>query len=129
MRPFDVFASALVIIFFAGYLNIHANLLGLQESPIPVSREIQEFWELLTWGVFAVLAFDLYLKWRNVRSVREFVRKYWVDIVLLALLPLFAGFKVAKIAVKAIKGAKLSKSGFKAFLGAKKLQKGSAKKR
>ena len=118
----------LVIIFFAGYLNIHANLLGLQESPIPVSKEIQEFWELLTWGVFAVLAFDLYLKWRNVRNFREFVRKYWLDIVLLALLPLFAGFKVAKMAVKAIKSAKLSKSGFKAFLGAKKLQKRSAKK-
>jgi hypothetical protein len=118
----------LVIAFFAGYLNIHASLIGLQESPVPVSIEVQEFWELLTWAVFAVLGFDLYLKYRDVRNPKEFVRKYWLDIVLLALLPLFAGFKVAKIAVKAIKGAKLSKSGLKAFLGARKLQRGPVKK-
>lgn len=124
MNPFDVFASVLVIIFFAGYLNIHAELIGLQESLIPVSKEVQNFWEWLTWIVFAVLSLDLYLKWRKVQRAREFVRKYWLDIVLLALLPLFAGFKVAKIAVKVIKSAKLSKSGLKAFLGAKKLQRG-----
>jgi len=124
LNPFDVFASVLVIIFFAGYLNIHAELIGLQESLIPVSKEVQNFWEWLTWIVFAVLSLDLYLKWRKVQRAREFVRKYWLDIVLLALLPLFAGFKVAKIAVKVIKSAKLSKSGLKAFLGAKKLQRG-----
>lgn len=42
---------------------------------------------------------------------------------MIAFLPLFAGFKIAKIAVKAVKGAKLAKSGFKAFLGGKKLHK------
>jgi hypothetical protein len=116
LKPFDVFASLLVIVFFAGYLNIHASLIGLQGG------------EDVRWVVFAVLGLDLYLKYRNVRNPKEFVRKYWLDIVLLALLPLFAGFKVAKIAVKAIKGAKLSKSGLKAFLGARKLQRGPVKK-
>lgn len=112
--------------FFAGYLNIHSGLLGLQESPIQVSKQFEEFWEWLTWAVFAVLGLDLYLKYRKVRNPREFVRKHWLDILMVVFLPLFAGFKIAKIAVKAVKGAKLAKSGFKAFLGAKKLQKAGA---
>lgn len=111
------------MVFFAGYLNIHADLIGLQESPIPVEKEVEEFWEWLTWAVFSILGLDLYLKYRKVRNPTEFVKKHWLDILMLALLPLFAGFKVAKIAVKAIKGAKLTKSGFKAYLGAKKLRK------
>lgn len=122
-KAFDVFVSLLVMVFFAGYLNIHADLIGLQESPVPVGSEVEEFWEWLTWAVFSVLGLDLYLKYRKVRNPREFVKKYWLDILMLALLPLFAGFKIAKVAVKAIKSAKLGKSGFKAYLGAKKLQK------
>lgn len=54
---------------------------------------------------------------------------YWLDILMLAFLPLFAGFKIAKIAVKAVKGAKLTKSGVKAYLGAKKLQKARSVKK
>ena len=33
-KAFDIFVSLLVIVFFAGYLNIHSGLLGLEESPI-----------------------------------------------------------------------------------------------
>lgn len=122
-RAFDIFVSLLVMVFFAGYFNIHAGLIGLKESPVPVGKEVEEFWEWLTWAVFGILGLDLYLKYRKTSNPKEFVRKHWLDILMLALLPLFAGFKIAKIAVKAIKGAKLTKSGFKAYLGAKKLQK------
>jgi hypothetical protein len=122
-KAFDIFVSLLVIVFFAGYLSIHSGLLGLEESPIPVGKQGEEFWEWLTWAVFAMLGLDLYLKYRKVRNPKEFVRKHWWDILMIAFLPLFAGFKIAKIAVKVVKGAKLAKSGFKAFLGAKKLQK------
>lgn len=116
------------MVFFAGYLNIHADLIGLQESPVPVEKEVEEFWEWLTWAVFGVLGLDLYLKYRKIRNPKEFVKKHWLDILMLAFLPLFAGFKLAKIAVKVIKGAKLTKSGFKAYLGAKKLQKAGSGK-
>jgi hypothetical protein len=112
-----------VIIFFLGYFNINANLIGLTESPVPVSKEVMNFWEWLTWLVFAVLAVDLYLKYDDIRRPGEFLRKYWLDIFVLALLPLFAGFIVANIAVKVIKVAKLAKSGLKASLGARKLHK------
>lgn len=39
---------------------------------------------------------------------------------MLALLPLFAGFKIAKMSIKLVKGGKMAKSGFKAYQGAKK---------
>jgi hypothetical protein len=128
-KVFDIFVSLLVIVFFAGYLNIHSGLLGLEQSPIPVGKQVKELWEWLTWAVFAILGVDLYLKYRKVRDPREFVRKHWLDILMIAFLPLFAGFKIAKIAIKAVKGAKLAKSGIKAFLGAKKLQKAGVGKK
>lgn len=125
-KAFDVFASALLIVFFAGYVNIHSDLIGLHERLLPVGKEVEEFWEWLAWGVFAVLAVDIYLKYRKVRDPREFVKKHWLDIAMLALMPLFAGFKIAKMSIK---GAKMAKSGFKAFKGAKKIYKGHSKSR
>ena len=122
-KAFDWFVSVLVMIFFAGYLNIHADLIGFEASPIPVTKDVEEFWELLTWVVFAVLGIDAYLKYRAVGNPREFLKKHWLDLLMLAMLPLFAGFKIAKVAVKLVKSAKLSKSGFKAFKAAKKLAK------
>jgi hypothetical protein len=120
-RAFDVLVSVLVMVFFAGYLNIHSEILGLEHDPIPVSKEVEEFWEYFTWAVFGVLALDIYLKYREVRDVRLFLRKHWLDILMLCLLPLFAGFKVAKMSIKVVKGLKMAKSGFKAAQRARKL--------
>lgn len=127
-KAFDIFVSVLLMVFFAGYINIHADLVGLKESPVPVSHKVEEFWEWLTWIVFSALALDIYLKYRKVRNPREFLKKHWLDLVMLALLPLFAGFKIAKISIKLVKGAKMAKSGFKAYQGAKKMQKASRDK-
>ncbi|MGI0038715.1 MAG: hypothetical protein ACREAO_02780 [Nitrososphaera sp.] len=127
-KAFDVFVSVLLMAFFAGYINIHADLIGLRASPVPFSHEVIEFWEWLTWMVFAALALDIYLKYRKVRDPKEFVKKHWLDLLLLALLPLFAGFKLAKMSIKLVKGAKMAKSGFKAYQGAKKMQKASREK-
>jgi hypothetical protein len=122
-RAFDVFVSALVMFFFAGYLNIHSDLIGLTQDPVPVSKEVEEFWEYFTWIVFGVLALDIYLKYRKVRDVKVFLKKHWLDILMLCMMPLFAGFKVAKLSIKLVKGMKMAKSGFKAAHGARKLQK------
>jgi hypothetical protein len=116
------------MVFFAGYINIHADLIGLKASPVPVPHEVEEFWEWLTWIVFSALALDIYLKYRKVRNPREFLKKHWLDLLMLALLPLFAGFKIAKMSIKLVKGAKMAKSGFKAYQGAKKIQKASREK-
>jgi hypothetical protein len=122
-KAFDTFVSVLMMIFFAGYVNIHSEIIGLKKQPIPAPHWAEELWDWLSWAVFAVLALDVYLKYRKVRNVREFLKKHWLDLLMLALLPLFAGFKIAKMSVKLVKGAKMAKSGFKAYKGAKKLQK------
>lgn len=126
-KAFDVAVSAMLLAFFIGYVNIHADIIGLKESPVPVSHQVEEFWEWFTWIVFAALALDVYLKYRKVRNPREFLKKHWLDILMLAFMPLFAGFKLAKISIKLIKGAKMVKSGFKAFQGARKIQKAGKK--
>jgi hypothetical protein len=120
---FDIFVSALVMSFFAGYLNIHADIIGLPQQPIPVTKEVEEFWDLFTWAVFGVLALDIYLKYRKVRDLRLFVKKHWLDILMLCMMPLFAGFKAANFSIKLVKGLKMAKSGFKAAHGAKKMGK------
>jgi hypothetical protein len=122
-KAFDIFVSALVMFFFAGYLNIHSDLIGLHEPPIPVTKEVEEFWDLFSWAVFGVLAFDIALKYRQVRDPKLFVKKHWLDILMLCLMPLFAGFKAAKFSIKLVKGLKMAKSGFKAAHGAKKIGK------
>ncbi len=126
-KAFRVFVSLLVIVFFLGYFNINTNLIGLEESPVPVGNEVKDFWEWLTWLVFAALAIDLYLKYDDIRRPGEYLTKYWLDIFVLALLPVFAGFIAAKIAVNVINVAKLAKSGLKAYYTARKLQKGVLK--
>ncbi|MEW5839440.1 hypothetical protein [Nitrososphaera sp.] len=126
-KAFDVAVSAMLLAFFIGYVNIHADIIGLKESPVPVSHQVEEFWEWFTWIVFAALALDVYLKYRKVRNPREFLKKHWLDILMLAFMPLFAGFKLAKISIKLVKGAKMVKSGFKAFQGARKIQKAGKK--
>lgn len=122
-RAFDVFVSVLVMFFFAGYLNIHSDILGLAQDPIPVAEEVEEFWEYFAWAVFGVLALDIYLKYRKVRDPKLFLKKHWLDILMLCMMPLFAGFKAAKLSIKLVKGLKMAKSGFKAAHGARKLRK------
>lgn len=120
---FDVFVSALVMFYFAGYLGIHSDLVGLHEPLIPVTKGVEEFWDLFSWAVFGVLVFDIYLKYRKVRDPKLFLKKHWPEILMLCLMPVFAGFKAAKFSVKLVKGLKMAKSGFKAAHGAKKMGK------
>jgi hypothetical protein len=122
VNAFDTVVLVLLLVFFAGYLNIHYDLIGLRDPPIPVTKGIEELWDWLGWGVFGLLAVDLYLKYRKVGDPKEFVRKHWLDILAFLLIPLFAGLKLAKVAVKAVKALKLAKSGLKAFKKARHLR-------
>lgn len=82
-KAFDVFAPTFRIVFFAGDIDIQSDLIGLQERPIRVGKEVEELWERLAWGVFGVLAVDIYLKYRRVRDPKEFVKKHWLDVAML----------------------------------------------
>ena len=112
----------LLVIFFAGYINIHSELVGLPHF-LPTSEEIEKFWDGFTWVIFGMLVFDIYLKYRKAGDPRTFLKKHWLEVAMLAMIPLFAGLKVAKISIKLVKGLKMMKSGVKVAHGANKISK------
>jgi hypothetical protein len=120
----DMSIMAMLVVFFAGYVNIHSDVIGLPRF-FPMPGPVEEFWEVFSWIIFAAIAADICLKYRKINDPKAFAKKHWLDVAMLALIPVFAGFKVAKLSVKMVKGLKMGKSGFKAFQSAKKI---SAKK-
>ena len=122
-KIYDIVLTISLAVFFAGYLNIHAPAVGLPHL-FPISPEIMEFWEIFTWIIFAALGFDIYLKYQRAGSLRIFLKKHWLELAMIGMIPLFAGLKLAKISVKLVKGLKMMKSGFKVAHGAKKMSKG-----
>lgn len=121
-KVYDLVLMAFLAVFFVGYINIHSDLIGLPHF-LPTSDEIENFWENFTWLIFAMLAFDIYLKYRKADNPRSFVKKHWLEMAMIAMVPLLAGLKLAKISIKLVKGMKMMKSGFKVAHGAKKMTK------
>jgi hypothetical protein len=121
-KAYDASLMALLVIFFAGYINIHSELVGLPHF-LPISDEIENFWDAFTWIIFGMLAFDVYLKYRNAADPHTFLKKHWLEVAMLAMIPVFAGLKVAKISIKLVKGLKMMKSGLKVAHGADKMSK------
>jgi hypothetical protein len=121
-KAYDVALMALLVIFFAGYISIHSEVLGVPRL-FPVPEQLEEFWDLFMWIIFAMLAFDIYLKYRKVGNARLFLKKHWLEVTMLAMIPLFSGLKIAKISIKLVKGLKMMKSGFKVAHGANKISK------
>ena len=111
-------------VFFVGYVNIHSELLGIPQF-LPTSESIEQYWEIFSWIIFGMLALDVYLKYRKAGGSSYFFKKHWLEIAMLALIPLFAGLKLAKISIKVVKAMKMSKSGFKVAHGAKKMSRQS----
>lgn len=119
---YDLLVMSALVVFFVGYINIHSDLVGLPHF-LPTSENVEKFWEIFTWIIFGMLAFDIYLKYRKAENSRLFLRKHWLDLAMLAMIPLFAGLKIANISVKLIKGLKMVKSAFKVVHSAKKVSK------
>ena len=111
----------MLVVFFVGYVNIHSDVVGLPRM-FPISEPLEEFWEVFSWIIFAALVADVYLKYRKINDPKAFVKKHWLDITMLVLIPVFAGFKIAKLSVNLVKSLKMGKSGLKAFLSTKKIK-------
>jgi hypothetical protein len=121
-KLFDLAIVAMLVIFFTGYVSIHSNLFGL-ERPFQVSKEIEDFWEVFSWMIFAALIIDVSLKYKKINNPKLFLKKHWLDITMLSLIPIFAGFKIAKLSINLVKSLKMTKSGFKVIHSAKKIRK------
>jgi predicted small integral membrane protein len=110
-----------VSLFFIGLLAFEYHSFGLENPILPIPDEFKEFFEFLIWPILAMLILDLILKYRKIKNAKKFVKKYWIDIVMLALIPVFSIFKFLKIGLSMAKQLKTIKMGAKIFHKTKKI--------
>jgi len=111
----------LTSLFFIGLLAFEYHSFGLETPILPIPDQFKEFLEFLIWPILALLTLDLILKYRKIKNPKKFVKKYWVDILMLALIPIFSVFKFLKIGLGVIKQLKTIKMGAKIFHKTKKI--------
>lgn len=117
----DMIILVLVSLFFIGLLTFEYHSFGLETPILPIPDQFKEFLEFLIWPILTLLTLDLILKYRKIKNPKKFVKKYWIDILMLALIPIFSVFKFLKIGLGVIKQLKTIKMGAKVFHKTKKI--------
>ncbi|MCV0401356.1 MAG: hypothetical protein K5777_05200 [Nitrosopumilus sp.] len=116
----DIATMIVVLCFFIGIISFEYKVIGLAEPLINLPKEWKPFFDILIWPLVVLLVSDLVIKYRKVNDPKKFVKKYWIDIVMLALIPIFSAFKFLKVAVSLVKKLKVFKMGTKAAYKTKK---------
>lgn len=119
----DISLLVMALVYFIGFISFHPEAILLKEAPYHIPHEYEIYFEALLWLFFGMLVFDLYLKYRKLNDWKQFLKKHWHEIAMMALIPFLTVFKIAKISVNLVKTLKASKSGFKVFYKAKKASK------
>ena len=109
-----------VVLFFSEY-----DALGWDSPIIEIPQQLKQINEIVLYVMLSLLAFELLLKYMKVRDWKLFLKKYWLDVAMVILIPVFSGIKFLKI-LKLAKKVKIAKYGFKA---ADKTQKKIRKKK
>ena len=109
-----------VILFFSEY-----ETLGLEFPIIEIPQQLKQINEVVLYLMLSLLALELLIKYMKVRDWKIFLKKYWLDVAMVILIPVFSGIKILK-AFKLAKKVKIAKYGFKA---ADKTQKKVRKKK
>ena len=97
------------------------KIFGLQEPPVEISKEWKSFFEFSIWPIIGLLILDITLKFKKTRNPKKFLKKYWIDIAMLALIPVFSTLKFLKLGLSLIKKLKTAKMGVKAIHKTKKI--------
>ena len=97
-----------VVLFFAEY-----KILGLESPIVEISPQLKQINEVVLYAMLGLLSFELFLKYMKIRDWKRFLRKYWLDVAMVILIPVFSGIKILK-ALKIVKKIKVAKYGFKA---------------
>jgi len=97
-----------VVLFFSEY-----KALGLETPIIEIPPQLKQINDIVLYAMLALLSFELVLKYMKVRDWRLFLKKYWLDVAMVILIPIFSGVKILK-AIKIAKKVKIAKYGFKA---------------
>ena len=119
----DLIILVLLLLFFIGLLAFEYHVFGLENPILPIPDEFKDFFEFLIWPILILLTLDLVLKYRKINNPKKFVKKYWIDILMLTLIPIFSIFKFLKIGLSVIKQLKTVKIGAKIFHKTKKIYK------
>ena len=111
----------IILLFFVGILAFEYKTIGLSEAPLSIPTEWKYFFDVLMWFLIIFLIADLAIKYKKVNNPKKFVKKYWIDIVMLVLIPVFSVFKFLKIGISMIKKLKTAKMSAKALHKTKKV--------
>lgn len=117
----DYSILVLVGIFLASLGITEYKTFGLQEPLLEIPAEGKSFFEFLIWPIIGLLIADITLKYNKTKNPKKFLKKYWIDIVMLALIPVFSVFKFFKLGISIVKKLKTAKMGIKAAHKTKKV--------
>ena len=117
----DLAILILVSIFFIGMLGSDFPTLGIDKPILPISNEWKTFIDSLIYAIVVLLAIDLALKYRKTDDRKEFVKRYWIDILMLIMIPIFSAFKFLNLGLGIVKKIKAAKMGVKIAHKTKKM--------
>lgn len=111
---------SLIVIFIFGLVNIEYSALGISEPLFAITEQVIIIFDIIFWAIVGLLTLELLIAYLKIRNAKSFVKKYWLEIIMLVLMPVFVGFKILKISLKIIKQVKIGKTVFKLFQKMKK---------
>jgi len=119
----DLIILVLVGLFVVGMLGSSFPGLTTDVPILSISEESQTFFEFLIYPIIVLLITDLLLKYREIKNPKKFVKKYWIDIFMLGMIPIFSIVKFLKIGVSLVKQIKVIKMGTKVIHKTNKMAK------
>lgn len=119
----DLTILVIATTFFIGILAFDYSIFGLSEPLILIPYEWKFFFDIMIWLLVSLLIIDLTLKYKKTKDPKKFIKKYWIDILMLILIPVFSVFKSLKIGLSIVKQLKTAKMGAKIAHKTKKISK------
>lgn len=111
---------SLILVFVFGLVNIEHSSLGISEPMFAITNQVVVIFDIVFWIIVCLLILELAIAYLKIRDAKTFVKKYWLEIIMLVFMPVFVGFKVLKVSFKIIKQVKIGKTVFKIFQKMKK---------
>ena len=112
---------SLILVFVFGLINIEHASLGFSEPMFVITDQIKIIFDIIFWTIVSLLTLELIIAYFKIRDTKSFVKKYWLEIIMLVLMPVFVGFKILKVSLKIMKQVKIGKTVFKIFQKVKKI--------
>jgi len=102
-------------------LDSNFSTLGIDQPIISIPVEWKHFFDFLIYPIIVLLVIDLVLKYRKTNDRKKFVKKHWIDIIMLILIPIFSAFKFLNLGLNVVKKIKTVKMSVKIVHKTKKV--------